>query len=104
MAAFDDTSHPIRSFMNSMERLRTFWRLWTKSSDWCAKENECKDSEGNRDKSSVKLGEAGPGDIDFRWPGGGLITESDVDRERPTDGLREEAAEDGRVGVRCGGC
>ena len=45
--------------MNSMERLSTFCRLWMSSSDWWAKEKEWRDSDGNRVRSSAKLGEEG---------------------------------------------
>lgn len=70
------------------------------------KENECKDSEGNRDRSSVKfrVGDEGPEGIAI-----------DADRELgkwsviepfrgPTEGFREEASEEGTVGALLGGC
>lgn len=58
-----------------MERLRTFWRLWMNSSDWVAKEKECSDSEGKRDRSEPKanVGDPGPeaaeseGCLDTGW-------------------------------------
>ena len=43
------------------------------SSDWWAKEKECKDSEGNLDRSSVKAGEAGPGEVGIWWVGGSIM-------------------------------
>ena len=41
--------------MKSNARFRIPCLLCRTSSDWCAKEKECKDSDGNLDKSSVKL-------------------------------------------------
>jgi len=68
------------------------------SSDWWANENECKDSEGNRLRSSVKfrVGEAGPDAI---------IIDDDrvsvIEPERgPTEVLREEVSDGGAVGPR----
>ena len=63
MAAFDVAFHAFRSFINSIERFKTFCLLCRNSSDWCAKEKECKDSEGKRERSSVKAGEDGPDEI-----------------------------------------
>jgi hypothetical protein len=102
-AALPGPDHPIRSFMNSIERLIMFCRLCISSSDWCAKEKECSDSDGNRDRSSVNDGETGPGDMGILCPCASSIVLIDVDLARPTDGLREETAE-GSVGVRIGWC
>ncbi len=74
-----------------------------KSSDWCAKEKECSDSEGNRDRSSVKLGEEGPG-VNGVWCPEGSIIVIEVERWMPVDWLREETAVEGMVGVRGLGC
>jgi hypothetical protein len=86
-----------------MDRFKTFWRLCKNSSDWCAKENECSDSVGKRDKSSVKLGDVGP-------PLNGKVLEAasmalmEVERDKATtDGLRDEEFELGKVGVLEGG-
>ena len=70
-----------------------------KSSDWCANEKECSDSDGKRERSSVKLGEAGPEDRPE-----GIIETIDDDLGMPAEGLREDAAEEGKVGVRMGWC
>lgn len=45
-----------------MDLFRTFCLLWSASSDWWAKLNECRDSDGKRLRSSLKakIGEAGP--------------------------------------------
>lgn len=72
-----------------------------KSSDWWAKEKECSDSDGKRDRSSVKLGEAGPGDNGVCWPDGNII-DMEVGLARLVEGLRDDAAEFGRVGARIG--
>lgn len=90
--------------MNSRERLRTFWRLCRKSSDWWAKEKECRDSVGKRERSSEKLGEAGP-EREESGAGVARVALIEVERERvTTEGLREEALEFGMVGLREGGC
>ncbi len=95
----------MRSFMNSMERLRTFWRLWRKSSAWWAKEKECSDSVGKRERSSEKLGDAGPAEKEESGAGAVTLALNDVERERvTTEGLRDEALEFGMVGLREGGC
>lgn len=74
------------------------------SSDWWAKENECRDSDGKRDKSSAKLGEAGPLERGM-FPVLERRADRDGVRERATtEGLREEVVELGRVGLREGGC
>ena len=62
IAAFDATDQPMRSLMNSRDRFRTFCRLCMWSSDWWANEKECSDSDGKRERSSVKAGELGPAD------------------------------------------
>lgn len=59
IAAFGETVHPIRSFINSIERFKTVCRLCMRSSDWWAKEKEWSDSTGKRERSSVKVGEPG---------------------------------------------
>lgn len=45
-----------------MLRFSTFWRLCSDVLLWCAKEKECKDSDGKRARSSLKgsVGEDGP--------------------------------------------
>lgn len=55
-------AQPSLSRIKSMDRFKTFWRLYMKSSDWWAKEKEWRDSEGKRERSSLKLraGEPGP--------------------------------------------
>jgi len=101
--AEDVADQPMRSFMNSMDRFRTFWRLCKRSSDWCAKEKECKLSEGKRDRSSVKVGELGPGDNGAVWLCGSSIVVSEEDLVRtPRDGVL--LAGEGRVGARRGLC
>lgn len=98
-------AQPMRSRMNSIERLRTLWRLCMSSSDWLAKEKECSDSEGKRERSSVKVGEAGPGNSEALLPCGcgSIRVIMEAERGRLTDGLREEGFEaDGRVGARTG--
>lgn len=77
-----------------------------KSSDWWAKENECRDSEGNRLRSSVKfsVGEEGP-ELMAKEGVRGFGSASVIEAVRgPTDGLREEDPEEGNVGARGGGC
>jgi hypothetical protein len=76
------------------------------SSDWCAKEKECNDSDGNRVRSSVNIvGEAGPGDKApeelFREPGSVRLIEFE---RGAIDAARDELVEGGRVGARGGGC
>ena len=76
------------------------------SSDWCAKEKECKDSDGNRLKSSVKfkVGEDGPEGIAIealREFGNDKVIDPD---RGPTEGFREEDSDDGRVATLDGGC
>lgn len=64
--------------------LRTFWRLWIKSSAWWAKENECSDSQGKRDKSSESWsGEelAAGGSVPVGWRVGGRDTAMEAERE-----------------------
>jgi hypothetical protein len=74
------------------------------SSDWWANENEWSDSDGKRDRSSEKLGDAGPLERGI-VPMLDRAADRDGVRERATmEGLREEAAEPGRVGLREGGC
>lgn len=77
------------------------------SSDWWAKENECKDSDGNRLRSSVKFrfGEDGPEVMTV--PDGAREFDNVRVREPdlgPTEALREEDSEEGTVGARKGGC
>ena len=61
MAGFEEP-HPGLSFMKSTDLLSIIWRSCIDVSDWCAKEKECKDSEGNRLRSSPKgsVGDEGP--------------------------------------------
>ena len=77
-------AQPSLSRINSMERFSTFWRLWINSSDWVAKENECSDSEGKRDRSSpkAKVGEAGAVGVDSEGclDAGGVLMFSEVAR------------------------
>lgn len=98
--------HPSFCDMNSTDLFKTFWRLCMNSSDWWAKENECKDSEGNRLRSSVKLsvGEDGPEAI-------AIDAEREFGKDRvidpdrgPTEGFLEDDSEEGIVGTRDGGC
>lgn len=75
------------------------------SSDWWAKEKEWSDSEGNRDRSSEKLGDAGP-PVRVMPP---MLLERMADKEgererATTEGLREEAVDPATVGLREGGC
>ena len=76
------------------------------SSDWCANEKECNDSEGNLVKSSVKfnVGDEGP-DVKAIEPArvGGNVRVIELDRG-PMDGFREDASEGGSVGTRAEGC
>jgi hypothetical protein len=46
-----------------MDRFSTFWRLCMNSSDCVAKENECRDSEGKRVRSSPKAKVGDPGAV-----------------------------------------
>ncbi len=76
------------------------------SSDWWAKEKEWRDSDGNRLRSSVKfnVGDEGPEAIAIdaaREAGKERVIEPD---RAPTEGLRDDASEEGRVGARTGGC
>jgi hypothetical protein len=76
------------------------------SSDCWANENECKDSDGNRLRFSVKfnVGEEGPDEIAIE-PARDFGSESVIELDRgPTDAFREEESEEGRVGARTGGC
>ena len=98
--------HPNFWDMNSTDLFKMFCRLCMKSSDWWAKENECRDSEGNRLRSSVKLsvGEEGP-ELMAKEGVRGFGSASVIEAVRgPTDGLREEDPEEGNVGARGGGC
>jgi hypothetical protein len=100
----DDTDHPRRSFINSIDLLRTVWRLCIKSSDWWAKENECRDSDGKRERSSEKLGDGAPGNVGKT---GGFESKRvmDVDLDSPMEELLDAGfEEDGMVGGRVGGC
>jgi hypothetical protein len=49
----------------------------------------------------VKWGEPEPG-VNGDWAPAGSIATMDEDLARPMEGLRDDAAEDGRVGVRSG--
>lgn len=82
-----------------MDRLRTFCRLCIYSSDWWAKEKECNDSEGKRERSSEKLGDDG---WELNGMPGGFASSVviDVDLDRPMEELLEGAAE----GAREDGC
>jgi len=55
-------AQPNLSRIKSIDLFNTFCLLCIYSSDWCAKEKECRDSEGNRLRSSLKfsVGEDGP--------------------------------------------
>lgn len=71
------------------------------SSDWCAKEKECRDSDGKRLRSSVKfnVGDEGPEGIameDARESAKESVMEPGATREA----FREDAMEDGSVGAR----
>ena len=96
--------------MNSTDLLRTFCRLCRKSSDWWANEKECRDSDGNRLRSSVKfsVGEEGPEVMpmeELRVFGRIIVMELDMELERgPIEALREEAPDEGTVGTREGRC
>ena len=98
-----DAAHPSLSFINSIDRLRTFCRLCINSSDWWANENECNDSDGKRVRSSVKfnVGDAGPGDKapieHFRGLAMSRVTEFD---RGATDPALDELVEGGNVGAR----
>jgi hypothetical protein len=72
------------------------------SSDWWANEKECRDSEGNRLRSSVKFkgGEPGPGGIIIDDD---LVRVMDPDRG-PMEALREDDSEEGSVGGGRIGC
>lgn len=79
------------------------------SSDWCANEKECNDSEGNRLRSSVKLrtGEDGPEGMpieDSREFDNVRVMEPE--RGATNEALREDSvdSEVGRVGARRGCC
>ena len=75
------------------------------SSDWWANENECKDSEGNLVRSSVKLrvGEEGPdGIIIDAVLEMGNVRFIEPDRG-PTDVFRDDDSDEGIVGARGGG-
>ena len=71
------------------------------SSDWWANEKECKDSEGKRVRSSLKLngGDEGPPEVNVREEGRLRVIEDDL------EGIEnDDSGEDGNVGVRAGGC
>jgi hypothetical protein len=74
------------------------------SSDWCANENECKDSDGNRVKSSVKFrfGDIGGGapDDDFL----DVVCRLKLLDRGPMEAARDELAEEARIGDRTCGC
>lgn len=82
--------------MNSIDRFKTFWRLCIKSSDWWANENECSDSDGKRERSSVNVGEAGYEERDIECSRD-VVAEVDLVKS-PSDGFR--LPESGMVGVR----
>lgn len=76
------------------------------SSDWCAKEKECNDSEGNRLRSSVKFkeGDVGPGGMAIevdRGFGKERVMELDLG---PIEGFRDDDPELGATGVLGSGC
>jgi hypothetical protein len=69
--------------------------LCIKSSDWWANENEWSDSDGKRERSSVKVGDVGNGDTGFEWSRNML---ADVDRDKSlSEGFLLDT--DGMVGV-----
>lgn len=94
--------------MNSMDRFKIFCLLCIKSSDWWAKEKECKDSEGKRVRSSVKVGLLGPGVSALSVPYELFLElegrSNTIELARGTEGVLDEASEDGIVGSREGGC
>jgi hypothetical protein len=98
--AFDEAAQAIRSLINSMDRLSKVWRLCIRSSDWWANEKEWSDSEGKRERSSVKVGEVGHGDSGTECSSN-MVVETDLVRE-----LREDVwlEEEGMVGARIGLC
>jgi hypothetical protein len=98
--AFDETDQAIRSLINSMDRFSTFWRLCIRSSDWCANEKECSDSDGKRERSSVKV-EVGPADRGAEWSSS-MLADGDLVRTL-SEGARLNV-EVGMVGVRIGLC
>jgi hypothetical protein len=98
--ALEETDQAMRSRMNSIERFRTFWRLCIRSSDWWANEKEWSDSDGKRERSSVKVGELGPGESGTGRSRSTVAEEDLVMVER--DGVRLMDA--GMVGARIGLC
>ena len=92
--------------MNSTDLFKALCLLCIHSSDWWAKENECRDSDGNRLRSSVKLrdGEEGPEETAVEGTRElGKLSVIEPDRG-PMDAFAEEDSEEGIVGVRMGGC
>jgi hypothetical protein len=77
-------AHPSLSRIKSIERFSTFWRLCINSSDCVANENECRDSEGNRERSSPKANVGDPGAVGAESEGcldtGGVAIFNDVAR------------------------
>jgi hypothetical protein len=68
-----------------------------------ANEKECRDSDGKRERSSAKLGVAGP-PVSDKLPALAAIALIEVDRDKAaTEGLREEARDPGSVGFLDGG-
>jgi hypothetical protein len=93
--------------MNSIDLFKTFCRLCINSSaEWCAKENECNDSDGNRLKSSVKfmVGDEGPdiAPVELFLDSGEREIAIDADLG-PMDGALDEFVEE-IVATRGGGC
>jgi hypothetical protein len=77
-------AHPSLSRMKSIDRFSTFWRLCMNSSDCVAKEKECSDSLGKRDRSSPNAKVGDPGAVGAESEGclltGGVAMLSEVDR------------------------
>jgi hypothetical protein len=76
------------------------------SSDWWANENECKDSEGNLVRSSVKfsVGEEGPDGMSID-PVLELGNVRAIEPDRgATEAFRDDDSDEGIVGARGGGC
>lgn len=85
----EEAAHPSLSRMNSILRLSTCCRFCKVSLFWCANENECRDSEGNRLRSSPNgiAGEAGPEGRD-----------REAFRELAAEELADRISNAGRVG------
>lgn len=96
-----DAAQPNLSFMNSIDLFNTFCRLCMNSSDWWAKEKECRDSDGKRVRSSPKSGDEGPDIAVVIRRSEGILKVIELDRG-PTEWSREIASDAGMIGVR--GC